>query len=371
MTYKELFYFTGRCLSLDEHPEFREEVIKQLLASQQNLESFIQLCSDHLIIPVIYLKFKAYKILKHLPEEYVQALKEIYDLNCQRNEQILRQIDEIAAELNKENIQPVFLKGTANLLDGLYSDVGERMIGDIDFLVKEEDFFKAAEVLMRTGYLSQPRIAGPDISPPHHHFPSLSKNEFPANVEIHRVPVVIKYSQKFTNISVFSQKKEIRGNENAFVSSDNHKAIHAFIHCQLSNSGHNRWNVAIRDIYDTYLISKRINLSEVFDTVEEKFKAQVFCCLVSQMFNIELNSRFLNNFKVKRYVKKYNWWMDHPKLHVLYFKIIDLANLIFVNDFGNIIQATYSKSHRAFIWIRLKNPQWYRSHLILIKSKFM
>ena len=57
-----------------------------------------------------------------------QALKEIYDLNRESNQQILRQIDDITAILNKENIQPVFLKGTANLLDGLYSDLGERMM---------------------------------------------------------------------------------------------------------------------------------------------------------------------------------------------------------------------------------------------------
>ena len=64
-----------------------------------------------------------------IPEEVEQAFAEIYDLNRERNQQILQQIDDITAELNKENIQPVFLKGTANLLDGLYSDVGERMIG--------------------------------------------------------------------------------------------------------------------------------------------------------------------------------------------------------------------------------------------------
>jgi len=112
-----------------------------------NIQNFIQLCSDHLIIPAIYLKLKAHDILNDLPEDFIQAFKEIYDLNRERNEQILKQIDDITAILNKENIQPVFLKGTANLLDGLYSDVGERMIGDIDFLVKEEDYLKAAELL--------------------------------------------------------------------------------------------------------------------------------------------------------------------------------------------------------------------------------
>ncbi|MDP3181017.1 MAG: nucleotidyltransferase family protein, partial [Bacteroidota bacterium] len=102
-----------------------------------DLENFIQLCSDHLIIPAIYLKLKAHDILAYLPEDFIQALKEIYELNRERNLQILRQIDDITATLNKANIQPVFLKGTANLLDGIYSYVGELMIGNIDFLVKE------------------------------------------------------------------------------------------------------------------------------------------------------------------------------------------------------------------------------------------
>ena len=132
MTYKQLFYFTGRCLALDEHPQFREQII-ELFADvkdsisflkdgipgppeESDLENFIQLCSDHLIIPAIYLKFKKHDILAYLPEDFIQAFKEIYDLNCERNLQILQQNDDITAILNKENIQPVFLKGTVNML---------------------------------------------------------------------------------------------------------------------------------------------------------------------------------------------------------------------------------------------------------------
>ena len=131
MTYKQLFYFTGHCLALDEHPlarnggEFRERVIELIQKEGTDLENFVQLCSDHLIIPAIYLKFKKHDILDYLPKDFIQALKEIYDLNRERNIQILQRIDDIKAELNKKNIQPVFLKGTANLLDGLYNDVGE------------------------------------------------------------------------------------------------------------------------------------------------------------------------------------------------------------------------------------------------------
>ncbi|HAQ21345.1 MAG TPA: hypothetical protein DCR40_19260 [Prolixibacteraceae bacterium] len=55
-----------------------------------NIQNFIQLCSDHLIIPAIYLKLKAHDILNDLPEDFIQAFKEIYDLNRQRNLQILQ-----------------------------------------------------------------------------------------------------------------------------------------------------------------------------------------------------------------------------------------------------------------------------------------
>jgi hypothetical protein len=41
---------------------------------------FVRLCSNHLILPVIYLKFKAHKLIEHLPDELAEFLKEIYDL---------------------------------------------------------------------------------------------------------------------------------------------------------------------------------------------------------------------------------------------------------------------------------------------------
>ena len=44
-------------------------------------------------------------------------------------------------------VRPVFLKGTGNVLEGLYEDIGERMVGDIDFLIQQKDFLKAVDIL--------------------------------------------------------------------------------------------------------------------------------------------------------------------------------------------------------------------------------
>jgi len=53
MTNKELFYFTGKCLTLDEHPGFGQEIIENCRAEQIDWENFVHLCSTHLILPAI------------------------------------------------------------------------------------------------------------------------------------------------------------------------------------------------------------------------------------------------------------------------------------------------------------------------------
>ena len=50
------------------------------------------------------------------------------------------------------NITPVFLKGTGNLLEELYEDIAERMVGDIDFIVLNVDYLKVTEILLRNNY---------------------------------------------------------------------------------------------------------------------------------------------------------------------------------------------------------------------------
>lgn len=155
MNRKDIFYFTGKCLSLDENPDARKSIISSFKSDQIPIERFIKLCSHNYIIPAIFLKFKSHKLLDLFPEGLEQHFEEIYLLNEKRNYLILQQVKEISQKLKHHNILPVYLKGTANLLDNVYSEVGERMIGDIDFLVREKDYLKTAELLMELGYEDQ------------------------------------------------------------------------------------------------------------------------------------------------------------------------------------------------------------------------
>ena len=207
MTNKELFYFAGKCLSLDEQPEFREEIIQRSYDDLIDWQRFVKLCSNHLVLPVIYIKFRAHHILDHLPEELAQFLVEVYELNEERNRQVRNQLEIIIGLLNQNNIYPILLKGTGNLLDDVYSDLGERIIGDIDILVLEEDYLKSARLLEQEGY-SHNLPPFFDINTMKH-YPRLYKRGMHVDVEIHRIPVREEFSKQFNTNIILEEKKAI------------------------------------------------------------------------------------------------------------------------------------------------------------------
>ena len=271
MTNLEMFYFVGRCLSIDEHPEFRDVILQKISDDEIEWAQFVSLCSSHLVLPVIYLKFKSHQLIEHLPEELAEFLKEIYDLNLARNEQILLQINDILKLLNANGIYPTFLKGTGNLLDGLYSDKGERMIGDIDFLVPEKDYLKAAKILEDDGYIRDLMFYG-DIKNAKH-YPGLFKTGSPGTIEVHRLLVSHPY-RKNLNPEIVEKKKIFYGEEQTcFVLCDRQNAILNFIHSQLDHKANLNGIVSLRDIYDLYLISKRVVFHPILIEIQFKRKA--------------------------------------------------------------------------------------------------
>ena len=100
----------------------------------------------------MYCNLKRVGFLHYLPQELVNFMEHITNLNRERNQQIITQAKELNTLLLKNNITPIFLKGTGNLLAGLYDDIAERMLGDIDFLFSKEDYPNAITVLRENGY---------------------------------------------------------------------------------------------------------------------------------------------------------------------------------------------------------------------------
>lgn len=368
MTNKELFYFTGKCLSLDEHPVFREDIIKRFNDESFSWERFIGMCSNHFILPAIYLKFQFHNLLPFLPEEVSEFMQEIYERNSVRNKQIISQVNDVTRLLNEHEIYPVFLKGTAHILDGLYSDFGERMVGDIDLLVPDKDYLKAAKILEDDGYSS-----GMDIyfDVEHiKHYPRLFKPTVPADIEVHRLLVSDKHSQSLNPLIVERELKPADERMSSFVLSDRHKVIHNFIHCQLEHQGQDYGIISLRDIYDFYLLSKRVDMNSTISQIHQKRKAIAYFIFCSKALGIPLRffphetitSRLLN-FKHSLNMNSQVFYYSYRTLQYIYSRML-------VGWTVQIFQSIYSKHIRKSVFNRLKNPQWYRDHFKSYRNIF-
>jgi hypothetical protein len=368
MPLSELFKLVCSCLIIDEYPEITESIKDKFISGEVDLFEFIHLCSDHLVLPAIYRNLQNAGLMEHFPSDFADHLNDIYQLNLKRNKDIIQQIDAINNQLNTENTELIFLKGTANLLDNVYSDPGDRMIGDIDFLVKEQDYLKTANLLMRLGYKHSSKIYW-DINTAKD-YPRLFKKDVPADIEIHRMPVDVKYSGQFNTELLFQNKKIIEGRKNSFVCSDEHKLIHTFIHSQLSNKGCQYNIVSIRDLYDAYLLSKKVDIESVLSKVEEKKKARIFFEYTSYLFNPGINDKTSTIKIPNKYALRHEWYLNHPKWHRRYFTLLKLYELIFNRYLLVILKAPFQKNSMHYIYLKLKDPDWYKEHFSDIKKTF-
>ena len=366
MNRKELFYFTAKCIILKENPEYKASVFSQFDSGNIDLEKFVLLCSNNLVLPTIYLNFKKFNLINVFPDDFIIHLENIYNLNKIRNTEILEQIEEINKYLLNENIIPLYLKGTANLMDNLYSDIGERMIGDIDFLVEEKNYQKTIELMQAIGYNSD--IISYNGIKTNKHYPRMHRGDVPADIEIHRVPVDIKYSKQFSSDINFADKKKIKTKENCFIQSDEHRLIHNFIHSQLSNSGYSHRIVSLRDLYDFYLLSQRTKLESIFHQIEEKKKAKTYCNLVNMILHDGIDKNLCNVNTEEDYCLRFNWFINHPRQHQWFIYFMKTIEIFFEWPFDTLKNTVLNKSMREGYINRLKDPRWYKYKYSEIKS---
>ena len=105
-----------------------------------------------------------------------------------------------------------------------------------------------------------------------------------------------------------------------------------------------------------YLLSKRVDLNEVLNDIEEKNKAIAFFEYASALMNnsIELVSKDLP--KSNKFAIQHIWLLNHPKLHWFY-----IFSLKYFNLFSKrILNAFVNKSALKYIFVRLKDPEWWR-----------
>ena len=184
LNYRETLYFVAKCLTISLEDKNKQIIEKQLQSNTIDWDALVKVSTSHYVFRAIYCNFKRADFLKYLPDDLVDYMKYITNLNRDRNTQIIQQAKRLNSHLLTNNITPIFLKGTGNLLVDLYEDIAERMVGDIDFIFSKEDYPKAIIILREFGYseVNKKEYYPPDEKK---HYRRLQKKNSIAAIEIH------------------------------------------------------------------------------------------------------------------------------------------------------------------------------------------
>ena len=339
----------------------KEATEKQLQSNNIDWDSVVKVSTAHYVFPALYCNLQRANFLHYLPEELVTYMKHITNLNRDRNEEIITQARELNTLLLANNITPIFLKGTGNLLAGIYGDIAERMVGDIDLILSKKDYPKANTLLREFGYDEEIHQ-----ELPYRHYPRIIRKDSIAGVEIHKELLIEKYANEFNYSLVAKDSQVVNGFK---VLSYANKLNLSIIANQINDDGFYYKRMALRNAYDVFLLSKKTNAKNAVNTLA-KLAMPLNCFLVAcyEVFNkvdsLEynntkkavsylsiFNSQFINSRKTsKRHNKIKKYLAIRKKLNILYKSII-------------------YKEYRVWLFNLLTDKNWQKRKLIQLGIK--
>ena len=319
-------------------------------------DRLVQLGSSQLVLPTIYGALKRKNLVHHVPMDLMSYLQEITDLNQNRNIAILKQINFLSEIFNKHQIDHVFLKGAAMLITKPYDTLSERMIGDIDILVSENDLTRSQQLLIDQGFkaVSNEFRFIKDVLPEnyHKHLKRISHPNYIAAVEIHR-RLLIKENHLIPPKDVLENK--VQSKQGQWIPSKQHLFEHAILNWQYNDSGMIRNDLSFRTVLDVLYLESKDVISEL------KLSPKAI------KYYYSILSLFYGNYKNYSLVKKiiYKWKLKSRFFYKFYNFFVNFIEFIFL-VFSRIFLFLSSKVYRRNI---LKHPKKLRQIILNFWNK--
>jgi len=317
MTYKQTLFFVGECLSLVKYPERKKKIARLITSGYVDWDMVVKLSSNQMVVPAVYFNLKNAQLLTLLPEGLEMYFEKITQANRSRNKALIKQANQIVLILNKHNITPLFLKGMAHLLEGLYQDIGERMIGDIDFLVAKNQVDEVAKILKQAGYFV---CVESEISENCRHFKRLIHKDHIAAIEIHKEILGQNHKHTLGYNLLFAQGQ----NRTIYrLPSYGHQALHNMLNAQVNDRSFYEGSILVRQLYDCFLLSFKKDVPKAIKLYEhDYFLKNIYFKWLHKLFKTEFilykKSLFLNLLML-RYEMMMVKILYKPAVEIAYF----------------------------------------------------
>lgn len=287
-------------------------------------DRLVQLGSSQLVLPAIYSSLKRKKLQHQVPKELWSYLQEISELNYKRNTEILNQIAFISDIFDKNKIDHVFLKGAALLITKPYNSIYERMIGDIDILVSENDLHKSQQLLITKGFeeVSNNFFFSEGILFENYqrHLKRIVHPNYIAAVEIHKH---LLHNRTFLLDSKEVLKNKVKSCEGYFIPSKQHLWKHAILNWQYNDKGMLLNSLSFRTVTDVLHLESK----EILNKLKFKPKAiKHFYTLLSLFYD-----NYSTYYPLKKILFKLQFQSKmYYRLQLFFKKIITFFSLIFL-----------------------------------------
>jgi hypothetical protein len=361
LNYRETLFFIAKCLTISLEDNNRQEIEKQLQSDTIDWDAVVKVSTSHYVFPALYCNLKRVNFLKYVPEDLLGYMAHITELNRERNLQIIKQAKELNKLLLANNLTPIFLKGTGNLLEGLYDDIAERMVGDIDFIINKNHTSSTKIILSDYGYKTS-RI----MPPSHRHESTLINENYIAAVEVHTELLIEKYRQEFQFDLIYKEIQEING---VMVLSFDHQLALSIISQQINDFGYEYKTIALRNAYDVFLFSKKTNAKAAVNTLD-KLANPLNCFLAAcyDIFNSVESLEYVNTKKTASYLGTFNSQFTNRKTTKIRHKFI--KTYLFLKIRLNILyKSIIYKEYRVWLFKRVTDKNWYKEKLIQLGIK--
>ena len=364
MTYKQNLFFIAQCLTIHLDKKNKKKILLKLQSEKIDWEEITKISTNHLVFSALYCNLKKVKFLKYIPEDLIIYMKYINNINKQRNTQIIIQAKEINELLLSNNITPIFIKGTANILEGLYDNISERMIGDIDFICSKNEYQRTIKILLENGYYS---VAKENYRFPNEkHYPRLKKKNRIAAVEIHEELISEKYRNEFNYNLV--HKNILKLNNINFLSY-NHQAVLSIISNHIDDYGFHYKEFALKNAYDVFLFSKKTDIKKnisSYKNLKNPMNCFLACCFL--VFGNIHTLDYTKTKKAEKYLSTFDSLVSNDAKRRFWYmlKFIELS----IQKRINIIFKLFtSKEHRVWLIKRISDKNWQKNKLKQIGLK--
>jgi len=349
LNYKETLFFIAKCLTISLDKKNRDEIEIFLKTTDVDWDAVVKVSTDHYVFPALYCNFKRADFLKYLPADLVDYMNHITNLNRDRNNQIIQQAKDLNSLLLENGVRPIFLKGTGNLLEGLYEDVGERMVGDIDFLFSEEDFFKAIDILKKDNYSKSESEL--DYFQGFRHYSRLVKPANIAAVEIHKEVTIEKHRGEF-DYKIISEDVQII-NDFSVLNFENQLSL-SIISSQINDYGFELKNFSLRNAYDVFLLSKKVDTKKAISKFTQlKNPLNCFIANCNLVFGDLESLGYFKTKEAENYLKTFNKSLYKSKSKLkINFKMITI-NLN--RRIGIVFKSIFNSENRKWLLNRIKS----------------